>query len=120
MNGGTCFNSNCYCTDQYLGLHCEIAFQCKTNDDCLNKGKCESGTCRCALGYVGANCGSTFSCKTLNPCFAENTDVNGFYFEQPDPNKYIQCNNVGTCYDKHCGQGLVWKQAAKAGGCGYP
>ena len=46
--------------------------------------------------------------------------VNGFYYEQPDPNKYIQCDDFGKCTDKHCSLGLVWKLLGTAGYCGYP
>ena len=64
--------------------------------------------------------GSKFSCKTRNPCFEENTKVNGFYFIQPDQNKYIQCDEFGKCTDKQCSAGLVWKLLGTAGYCGYP
>ena len=62
--------------------------------------------------------GSKFSCITRSPCFEENRKVNGLYYEQPDPNKYIQCNEFGQCFDMQCAWGEVWKQAAKD--CGNP
>ncbi|KAI0217320.1 hypothetical protein LSAT2_030827 [Lamellibrachia satsuma] len=112
QNGGTCHKNVCHCTDQYIGDQCEIEFKCTTNADCLNSGTCPAvnGACDCTPGYVGANCASKYNCDTRNPCFKTNTDAHGFYFEQPDPHRYIQCTAGGICYDMPCGT-LVFKPA---------
>ncbi|KAI0208135.1 hypothetical protein LSAT2_007185 [Lamellibrachia satsuma] len=118
-NAGTCHENVCHCTDQYIGDHCETVFKCMTNADCLNSGTCpavNNGACDCTPGFVGANCALKYSCNTRNPCFKANTDVNGFYYEQSDPHKYIQCTAGGRCFDMSCGT-LVYKPATR--NCGF-
>ena len=55
--------------------------------------------------------GLMYSCDTRTPCFTENTDAHGFYYEQPDPQKYIQCDQFGKCHPEECPGILVWSQA---------
>ncbi|KAI0221073.1 hypothetical protein LSAT2_027508 [Lamellibrachia satsuma] len=92
----------------WLPVESRIAFKmlCVVDTDCLNNGKCPVGSdvvCDCSSGYTGGNCALVFNCETRNPCFKSNTDVNGFYYEQPDPHKFIQCDANGVCYNKPCG-----------------
>ena len=51
---------------------------------------------------------SNYGCNTRNARFKFNTDLHGFYFEQPDPQRYIQCTAGGVCYEMPCGP-LVYK-----------
>jgi len=62
--------------------------------------------------------GLMYSCDARTPCFKQNTDAHGFYYEQPDPQKYIHCDNFGVCNLKECGQTLVWSQTVHV--CVYP
>ncbi|KAI0234759.1 hypothetical protein LSAT2_014909, partial [Lamellibrachia satsuma] len=120
LNDGTCHTNNCHCTDGYIGDHCETEFQCTKDADCLNDGTCppeNTKPCDCTLGYVGANCALKYNCDTRSPCFTANL-VNGFYFEQSDPHKFIQCDANGGCYDKSCPENEVWKQETP--GCASP
>ncbi|KAI0225733.1 hypothetical protein LSAT2_023502 [Lamellibrachia satsuma] len=58
-----------------------------------------------------------YSCDTRSPCFKANTG-SGFYFEQSDPHKFIQCDASGGCHDKSCPKKQVWKQETP--GCSKP
>ncbi|KAI0234760.1 hypothetical protein LSAT2_014910 [Lamellibrachia satsuma] len=89
LNGGTCFQNVCHCTEFYIGDHCDTAFQCKTDAHCLNNGKCTNcspgfkATCDCAFGYIGANCAFKYSCDKI--CSTSS-----------------HCFNGGTCHDNVC------------------
>ena len=59
-----------------------------------------------------------YNCDTRTPCFKENMDAHGYYYEQPDQQEYIQCDNFGKCHPQECQGTLVWNQAIHT--CYYP
>ncbi|KAI0225839.1 hypothetical protein LSAT2_023408 [Lamellibrachia satsuma] len=38
-------------------------------------------------------------CDTRSACFPQNTNVKGLYYEQPDPQRFVQCDHLGNCDD---------------------
>ncbi|QQS28456.1 MAG: calcium-binding EGF-like domain-containing protein [Sphingobacteriales bacterium] len=56
LNGGTCIDGECLCTNGYTGVNCQIAPDPCADITCLNGGTCANGLCVCTQGYTGANC----------------------------------------------------------------
>ncbi|CAF4786385.1 unnamed protein product [Rotaria socialis] len=65
MNGGSCINSRCMCTSEYVGPLCQNENPCNHRNPCLNNGTCfsryntsgaPSAQCSCLQEFTGNSC----------------------------------------------------------------
>jgi len=112
----------CVCSPGYAGPDCVEIDECEQNPcahgDCTDK--VNSYECSCEPGYGGLICdepeSETFDCADKNPCAPENTILNGYYYANSDPTKYVQCNEFGSCNLMNCASTLIWYDDHKS--CG--
>ncbi|XP_071489584.1 uncharacterized protein [Diadema antillarum] len=113
LNGGTCFNGKCLCTNEFRGERCEVPLSSLTQCliPCTSGGSCVGGQCFCPEGFRGEFCEMgepERSCQL--PCVNGGTCVDGIC-QCPDgyvgysceiPVCYPDCLNEGVCYEGRC------------------
>nr|CAD45191.1 Delta2 protein [Cupiennius salei] len=117
QNGGTCTNTGqgsytCNCTEEFMGVNCNILKNPCQKNPCRNNGICENSsqgqyTCTCAPGFYGPHCETTASICTKNPCENGGScihDPKGVICDCPPGFSGILCEKKDPvrCVSGHC------------------
>ncbi|CAF1213556.1 unnamed protein product [Adineta steineri] len=110
-NGGSCVNSMCMCTSQYIGPSCQYENPCTKTNPCLNSGTCfgrynVTGAlytqCFCLQGYTGVNCETTICSSTSCNGGICTATQNSFICTCPSGKTGDRCQYTDLCASSPC------------------